>query len=406
MFEKIGALLRPSQKQVEQTISTPQQLEAFLLSVVGGSSSGIRVTPENAMQCAAVAAAVRLISNGVSKVPANIYRKLDNGGKELATDHGNFGLLAYRANNYQTSAEFRANMQMNFCLYGNAYAKPVRIRNRVLELHPIHPNAVTVVKKKDLSVVYKIRLLSGQVEETSDLFHLKEGSIDSIQGTSRISLARESIGLALAAEKFGALFFKNGAKSAGAWKTDGKLDDKAFARLKAQLDSISSGENSHSTPVLEDGLDWVNTGFNAKDSQLTELRDHQVVEIARIFCVPPHMIQHLNNATFSNIEHQGREFLQTGLRPWTDIWEDQLANFLLSDKERLTHLIELDVDSFSRGDLSARTAFYNSGIQWGYISPNEARRGEGLADRGGGDEYLRPVNMIGTDETEDANTED
>jgi len=401
VFDTIKSLWRPDQKQVEQSIQTPQQLEAFLLSVVSNSSSGIRVTPETAMQCSAVAASVRLIYNGVSQVPANIYRKLDNGGKELAKDHRNYKLLAYRANNYQTSRQFRQTMQMHFCLYGNAYARPIRVRNRILELHPVHPNAVTPKQRsEDLAVEYKIRLANGSTETTTDLFHLKDGAIDSIQGQSRVVLGKQSIGLAIAAEKFGALFFKNGAKSSGAWKTPGKLDEEPFERLKSQLNDAYSGDSAHTTPILEDGLDWIKTGFNAKESQLTELREHQVVEIARIFGVPPHMIQHLMQATFSNIEHQGREFLQTGLRPWTDSWEDQLQAFLLDDDERDSYLVEFDVDSFSRGDLEARTAFYNSGIQWGYISPNEARRSEGLPDREGGDEYLRPVNMVAADEND------
>ena len=391
-------------KNVEQQISTPQELENFLLSVIRTSNSGIDVSPSNAMSSPALAAAVRLISSDIGQVPVNIYRHLPNGGREVAKDHRNYGVLVYKPNDYQTSSQFRRDMQINFCLWGNAYARPVRVRDRIVELHPIHPSAVQVKQRDDLSVYYVITNSDGRKTEETDIFHLKDFGSSSYVSDSRVNQNKQAIGLDIAAEKFGALFFKNGAKSSGAWQIDGTLEDEPYERLKASLNATATGDTAHESPLLEQGLKWVSTGFNAKDSQLIELREHQVVEMARIYNVPPHRIQHLKNATFSNIEHQGREYT-AGLKHWSCEWEDQLNNFLLSESERGDYSIGLDVDSFSRGDLEARTKFYNDGIQWGYLSPNEARRQEGLADREGGDEYLKPLNMVSTNENLEDETE-
>lgn len=385
-------------KSVEQTIRTPKELENFLLSIVRSSHSGINVTPETAMECASVAACVRLLGSSMAQVPAAIYKKLPNGAQELAKDHPNYNLVAHKPNSYQTSSQFRRTMQRNLCLWGNAYARPVRIRNRILELHPIHPSSVTVKQHDDYSIEYHVKNLDGSTSVETDIFHLKDFASNSYVGDSRVIQAKQAIGLSIAAEKFGALFFKNGAKSAGAWKVPGTLSEEAYERLQASLNLTATGDNSHENPLLEEGLEWQATGFNARDSQLTELRDLQTVEIARVWNVPPHMIQHLKNATFSNIEHQGREYVQTGLKPWACEWQDQLNNYVLTDSERDTYFVDLDIDSFSRGDLAARTNFYNAGVQWGYLSPNEVRRAEKMPDRDEGDRYLRPVNMVYTDE--------
>ena len=58
-----------------------------------------------------------------------------------------------------------------------------------------------------------------------------------------------------------------------------------------------------------------------------------------------------------------------------------------------TFFIEHNVDALLRGDLAARYAAYAVGINWGILSPNEARAKENLNPREGGDTYLQPVNM-------------
>ena len=384
-------------KTVEQTIDDPKQLEDFLLSVMRSSDSGINISPANAMQSPSNAACVRLIAGDIAQVPISIYKEESNGARVVAKDHPNYRVLVHKPNNYQTSSQFRRTMQLNFCLWGNAYARPVRLRGRVLELHPIHPSAVQVKQRANLDVEYVITDSDGRKSIETDILHLKDFASNSYVGQSRVTQNRQAIGLDMAAERFGSLFFKNGAKSSGAWKIDGKLNEESFRRLKDTLNATATGASSHESPLLEDGLDWVKTGFNARESQLIELREHQIVEICRIWNVPPHRIQHLKNATYSNIEHQGREYT-TGLKQWACEWEDKLNDFLLSEDERDEYFCELDVDGFARGDLNSRSTFYNNGIQWGYLSANEVRRKEKLPDIDGGDRYLRPLNMVYTDE--------
>ncbi len=52
------------------------------------------------------------------------------------------------------------------------------------------------------------------------------------------------------------------------------------------------------------------------DAQFLELRKFQILEICRVFRVPPSMIYDLDRATWSNGEQQGKEFLTYCLEPW------------------------------------------------------------------------------------------
>jgi phage portal protein BeeE len=46
-----------------------------------------------------------------------------------------------------------------------------------------------------------------------------------------------------------------------------------------------------------------------------------------------------------------------------------------------------------RGDMAARSAFYNQLVNLGALSPNEVRDLEDMNPRDGGDIYLTPLNM-------------
>ena len=49
--------------------------------------------------------------------------------------------------------------------------------------------------------------------------------------------------------------------------------------------------------------------------QVLESRKNSVVEICRLWGVPPHLCMDLEHATFSNIEHQSAEFVRDCINP-------------------------------------------------------------------------------------------
>ncbi|NBQ69748.1 MAG: phage portal protein, partial [Nitrosomonadaceae bacterium] len=144
-------------------------------------------------------------------------------------------------------------------------------------------------------------------------------------------------------------------------------------------------------------------GVTNKDAQFLELRKFQITDIARMFRVPPHMIADLERATFSNIEQQSLEFVMHTMTPWAERWESSIEADLLPDGDALE--IEFDFANLMRGDAASRSAYYQSGIQNGWLTRNEARISENLNPLQGLDQPLRPLNMVEEEDAEDAEQE-
>jgi len=129
---------------------------------------------------------------------------------------------------------------------------------------------------------------------------------------------------------------------------------------------------------LEEGLKYTPISINPQDSQFLETRKFQVDEIARIFRVPPHMIGDLEHATFSNIEEQGLEFVMYVLQPWLVRIESGMNRALLSQDEKKEYFFNFRVDGLMRGNYESRMQGYATGINNGFMCPNDVRKLENM----------------------------
>ena len=129
-----------------------------------------------------------------------------------------------------------------------------------------------------------------------------------------------------------------------------------------------------------------------EDSQFLSTRQFGVEEICRIFRVPPHMVQDLEHATFSNIEHQSIDFVVHTLTPWLVRFEQAVSKDLLLEEEQDEYFVKFNVDGLLRGDYQSRMNGYATGISNGFLSPNDIHRLENMdlipAEDGGDDYYL------------------
>lgn len=91
------------------------------------------------------------------------------------------------------------------------------------------------------------------------------------------------------------------------------------------------------------------------------------------------------------------------MTPWAERWEASIESDLLPDGDALE--IEFDFANLMRGDAASRSAYYQSGIQNGWLTRNEARISENLNPIAGLDQPLRPLNMVEEDDAEDAEIE-
>ena len=378
----------------------------MLLGAWGGPPvrSGVRVNEATAVRVPAVFAAVRVISETLAALPIHLYRKRDDGGRDMETGHRAAQLISGPPNPEMTSYTLKQATQGHVCLWGNGYWEIERDRaGRLKGFWPIQPDKVHFTRI-DRKPVYVVRMpqktgLKDVALRPEQVLHVKAFGGTGTMGTSPIWQCAEALGLALATEAHGAAFFGNGSTPGGVLTTEVPLKDEAYQRLKKSWEQGHRGlDQAHRVAILEQGVKWEQTGMPARDAQMIETREFQISEIARIFRVPPHKIADLSKATFSNIEHQGIEFVVDTMLPWVVNWEKELDRRLLSDVERRRGLFfKFSLNGLLRGDTAARHQTYAIGRQWGYYSANDVRAFEELNPIPDGDIYLSPGNMMPAD---------
>lgn len=385
-----------SEKAAEARASVGADIDWTKFFGAPSSSSGVNVTAETALQASAVYGCVTVIAGTVSTLPLHVYRRLTGGGRERAPEHPLYGLLHDAPNDLLTSCEWREMMQAHLCLRGNAYAEIVRDGAGIVRaLEPIHPDRVSIFQRAG-RVTYSVQDSSGpqKTHTPETLIHIRGMGPDGLVGYSPISLARNSIGLAIATENHGAKLFANGARPSGVLETPAAMTEAALKALREHWNSVHSGQdNASKMAILSQGMKYSGVSMSNEDAQFLETRKFQIPEIARIFRVPLHKIQDMSGATFSNIEHQAIEFVTDCIRPWVVKWEQRLNVALLTPSERQNYFVEFSLDALMRGDTTSRFNSYKVGREGGWLSSNDIRDLENMNRIDGGDTYMQPLNF-------------
>ena len=356
------------------------------------TEAGARVNPETAVTLSAYFACLRAISEDIAKLPFIVYRRLHPRGKERAHDHPVYPLLHDAPSDDMSAMAFRETLTAHAMGWGGGFAEIARTPRGVpTGMYPIHPSRVSIGRDDAGRLNYTIRTedIAGKdvVLRSDQVFHIHGLGIDGISGYSLSVVGKEAIGLGLAAEGFGARFFRNDARPGGVLQHPGQLGDEAVKHLRDSWAAMHSGvEQSHTPAILEEGMEWATTGIPPEEAQFLETRQFQVEEIARWFRMPPHKIQHLLRATFSNIEAQNIEYVGDTLQPWAVRWEQEAKRKLFLPGET-DYFAEHLFKGLLRGDQNQRVAFYNGMFNIGAMSQNDIREAENENPVDEGDVY-------------------
>lgn len=376
----------------------PDDTEQWLIDAMGGlpSRAGVSVNNYTAMRLTAVFACVRIISESMASLPLKIYRRTGT-GKEEARDHPLWRLLHDAPNDEMTAMQFRETLQSHILLWGNAYAYVGwDAMGQPKELYPLMPNVTRVQRgHRGDRLVYTTTLPTGEHRrlDPKSVLHIRGLGWDGVTGYSPIQMAREAIGMGLAAEEFGARVFGQGTHLGGVVEHPESLSEPAYQRLKTSMEEKYQGlGKSHLLLILEEGAKFEKIGIPPNEAQWIDARKFQIQEIARIYRVPPHMLADLERSTHTNIEHQAMEFVTQTLRPWLVRWEQAIKQRLITNDE---YSAEHVVEGLLRGDIQARYNAYSIGRQNGWLSADEirAKENENPLPDGIGEQYWQPMNM-------------
>ena len=368
-----------------------------LVRLFGGkpSYSGANVNEATAMSVSAFYCAVTTISWDIASLPLFLYRTLPTGGKERFTSHPLNRVVHDMPNPQTTSFQLRQALMQNVLTTGNAYAEIERdVVGRPKALWHLTPERVSPFYDGG-HLRYRVAQSGGReiVLDASDVIHIKGPSPDVVLGTNIVQVAREALGLSIAAERFGATFFGNGSTIGGMLTTSTTLTQPARENLQAAMAARHQGaEHAHRLLLLEPGMSYVATATNPRDSQFNELRVHQIREVARFFRIPVSLLGDLERSTYSNSEQQRLDYYTSCLRPWLVNIEQELDLKLISSVERNQQHCEHVVEGLLRADVEKRGTFYTQMLGNGAMTVNEVRALENLAPIAGGDTARVPMN--------------
>lgn len=346
----------------------------------GPTKSGAVITHDSALTISAVFRAQELVSDAVKSLPCFVYDRVGENGKRINREHDAFRLLHESPNPNTTPSRFHKLLTTWVMSWGNGYAElEIRGGGEIVNVWQIHPSRVTV-EKDGPTINYRVLSEDGpEVRIEADrMLHVMGFSKDGYRGISVIGCARESLGLTVRAEEYGAQFFGNNARPSVILEHPGSLKDGGL-KLRTQWEKAFGAEGKpHATAVLEDGMKANIIGMPNEDAQFLQTRNFQVVEIARWWGVPPHMLGDMSNAHYNNIEHSEIEFSQFTVLPRAKDFEEEFQRKLLRKEERPRMFIAYNMDGLLRGDSKSRNESYQIQRRNGIISANEWRSREDL----------------------------
>lgn len=369
--------------------------EAFQVSE--GLSSlwpfGTTITAANTKTAFTISAfynAVDQISNDIAKLPKHIYKK-DGDKRFVKTDHPANYLISAAPNNLMTAFDFWKIITISTIIKGNGYAEIIRNKVTGKEEAFIFRNSDNVeVFAGENIMYYKYK---GRVIESENMLHFKGFSFDGIVGVGVVTFAAKQLGVILEAKNYQGDIYKDRGVGYGVIESDLAVNPANKKAIEEGFANKMTSKNKFKVPMLDEGFKYKPITVTPAEAQFLETDKNGVIEVCRWLNIAPHKLKHLDNATFTNIQHQSIEHVQDSLLPWVTRDEQELNRKLFSVKDRNVFYSKFNEKFLLRGDLEARKNFYTAGIYSGFFTRNEVRALEDMDPIDGLDEPLQPVNM-------------
>lgn len=388
--------------------ATRAETDDFWYGPVGFTgTSGIPVSSHVAMTLSAVWQATRLIGEGLATMPCQMFRREGDDGRRRVRGSSGYGALAYNLRwlphpDY-TAFDFWLGGAVSWLHRGIFLCElvPGPRTGFADVLQPIHPDLITVTRRPNGRLYYEIRGTRARTLSPDQVFVVRgRTESDGVTPMSLMSYAAQSIGTALAADRFAGRFFKQGATAALAVTVEDELGPAGIANLHESVSKYVAGlNNAFGVLPLENGAKIEKIGMDPASAQLLSSRQFSVEEIARWFNVPLHMLRYSQSGTgaYASLEIFSAEFVTYTLQPIATAFEQAIQRDLILEEHRDDYFVEFNIDAKMRGSLRERYEAYRIGIMSGFLRRNEARIKENLDPAEGLDEFWTPMNMAQVD---------
>ncbi|MHA2644931.1 MAG: phage portal protein [bacterium JZ-2024 1] len=259
--------------------------------------------------------AVSLIASNSARVPYTIEQKQQEDWKEVPEDHP-AKLFFLNIHPLFSFSELLEHTVGHLCLSGNAYWKKdsaeIPTSVSLLPPHCIRPRI-----RNHLFYGWEYRE-NGRSEfippEEMVHFHLFS-PFSLLMGTSPLKPLTSSLLLDHHILAYHREYFQKKAHSAGYFRTEKDLSEQAVKRLKAELETVYSGRQGFSRPmILFGGMTFHPLSVPPREMSFAELRQEVRRDILAIFRVPPILLG-MDVANYATARIQKQAFWQETLLP-------------------------------------------------------------------------------------------
>ncbi|MBW0450851.1 phage portal protein [Paraburkholderia phenoliruptrix] len=336
----------------------------------------------HALRNMAVLRCVTLISESIGMLPLNLQSSDEK--KQVQVDNPAHRLLKYKPNDWQTPIEFKSLMQLRALLDGQSFARVIWSGNRPIRLIPMDRGSTKPRLTAAWQIVYDYTTPAGELITlpAREVFHLRDLSLDGVNGISRVKLSCEALELAEHAERAASRTFRTGVMAGGAIEIPKELSDNAYRRMKQSIaDNHAGADNAGSWMLIEEGGTAKQFTATAVSAQQIETRNHQIEEVARMYGVPRPLLMMDDTSWGSGIEQLAIFFIQYGLAHWFVSWEQAAARSFIPDSQLGKQRFKFNEGALLRGTLNDQASFFSKALGAGgqapWMSQNEVRE---LAD--------------------------
>ena len=379
---------RPTAPRLEPVLAAPERRDALdygpgwdgLATMAGYAGS---TSPRVAENLATVVACVNAIASGLAALPATVYRTEGEGRVEISSHP--VARLLRAPNPRQTWPDWCEFTIAEALLRGNALSVVERDgAGRPVALTPIPWGCVSVQVLPSGRLAYDVvqtaapygggpavsrRFLEGEV------FHLRDRSDDGLIGRSRLSRAPAVLDAATGLQGYSSAIWENAASPSGILTLPPSITKEGRVRAEAYYNDRHTGAHNAKRILFADkDSTFTPLSVSPEDAEVLESRKFSVVELCRLFNVPPPIVQDYSNSTFTNASQASTWFATNTLTPWARKLEAEFSRSVFTDP---AFHCETDLSGLVRGDYATRWTANVAAVGAGILTADEVRAQEG-----------------------------
>lgn len=223
---------------------------------------------------------------------------------------------------------------------------------------------------------------------------------DPILGMAPLEAGKMAIISDYKAARYNQVFFDNGGQPSGVLSTQQKVGETAWRRMTERLQDTHTGyRKAHRLMVLEQGLQYTQTGLSAKDMEFPELRKYTKEEVLQIFGMKKSIISVTDDLNFATAKEQRKSWWQDTNLPVMKLIESAMNFVFFGDSPEMKVMFDLTNVQALHQEMEDKVKIAKDLVQMGFTSNEVNDKLEmGFPSRGWRDFWYMPINLVPVNE--------